>query len=109
MSKIYIGSVVTFIDLLGFKKAFTQILASRFLQEGFLSCGGITYGKLYHKNSIVFGEALYDAVNLESFRISFPCNKTRATIGFLEPTLSVGVLTQGTSGFISVRSMLFGN
>ena len=35
------------------------------LQKGFLIRGGITVGKLYHKENVVFGPALIEAVKIE--------------------------------------------
>lgn len=43
-----------------------QQLATIIIAEGFLLRGGITKGKLYHENGVVFGEALVEAYHLES-------------------------------------------
>lgn len=42
-----------------------QQLAFLVIQKGFLIRGGISYGKLYHKDGIVFGPALVEARYLE--------------------------------------------
>jgi len=47
-------------------KSYLWIITNYFLQRKFLVRGGITVGKLVHKSSIVYGQALIDAYKLEN-------------------------------------------
>jgi hypothetical protein len=51
---------------------FLAIVCREVLTKGFLTRGGVTVGKLYHKENMVFGHALNDAVYLERNRADFP-------------------------------------
>lgn len=53
--------VFTLIKLCGY----TAKMQAELLESGFLSRGGITSGKLIHQSSLVVGEAICKAVNLE--------------------------------------------
>jgi hypothetical protein len=47
-------------------------IARRALKLGLLIRGGITIGKLYHSNGVVFGEGMVDAYRLESSVAIYP-------------------------------------
>ena len=60
------------------KNAFIELLddivqiTMNLIIKGYLVRGGITYGKLYHKNNIVFGPAMITAYELESKIAMYP-------------------------------------
>lgn len=60
------------------KNAFIQLLDDimqivvNFILKGYLVRGGITYGKLFHKENIVFGPAMISAYELESKIAIYP-------------------------------------
>lgn len=49
-----------------------QYLTRGLLYERFLLRGGITLGKLYHQEGIIFGEGMVDAYNIESKIAKYP-------------------------------------
>lgn len=49
-----------------------QRLVAKLLARGILCRGAISYGKLYHKNDLVFGPALVDAYETESQAALYP-------------------------------------
>lgn len=49
-----------------------MIIVINFLNKGYLVRGGISYGKLYHKQNIVFGPAMNTAYELESKVAVYP-------------------------------------
>jgi hypothetical protein len=51
---------------------FLSIVCRDLLTEGFLARGGVTLGKLYHRENMIFGPALIDAVNLEQKEAIYP-------------------------------------
>lgn len=51
---------------------YISFIATNALNAGFLVRGGIAIGKLYHKNGVVFGDALIEAYSLESKTAVYP-------------------------------------
>jgi hypothetical protein len=51
---------------------FLTIVCRGLLTDGFLTRGGVTVGDLYHKENMIFGPALIDAVELEQKEAIYP-------------------------------------
>lgn len=51
---------------------FLSLIARKALEQGFLIRGGATIGPLYHANGVIFGNALVEAVELESKVAAYP-------------------------------------
>jgi hypothetical protein len=49
-----------------------RLLSNHLIEKGFLFRGGITLGRLYHENGVVFGESLVEAYILESKKAAVP-------------------------------------
>ena len=68
--------VISFLedDITELKNLFSIInqLVAKLLAQGYYCRGAISYGKLYHKNNIVFGPALVDAYETESQAALYP-------------------------------------
>lgn len=58
--------------ILSFFEAYIEEIAINALSLGFLVRGGITTGKLYHSQGVIFGEALIEAYKLESSVANYP-------------------------------------
>lgn len=70
-------SVVVSIDPKGFSSIhyifqFCANLQFTLLQNGIMIRGGLSYGKIFHKNNVVYGQALIDAYEVEDKKIVFP-------------------------------------
>lgn len=49
-----------------------ELIAAKALEKGFLIRGGIAQGNLYHQGGIIFGDALLEAIKLESSVAVYP-------------------------------------
>jgi len=52
--------------------AAVQALASRFLQRGILTRGGVAVGDVYHRHDVLFGKAIVEAYELEHEVAKYP-------------------------------------